>query len=307
MQISKMKTFLLKITILIAILLIGDYVFGCAMGYVVNNIVIGGQGRDNYICNISTDDILIFGSSRAVHHYNTQMFEDSLKLSCYNCGEDGNGIILSYSRLKMIEERKVPQIIILDITPEFDYLRNDNHIYLGWLKARYERDGIKDVFESIDPKEKLKMISQMYRYNSKFLQNIVVFLTSLSTDTGIKGFRPLEGDLDTMKIKKDANRYYDFEIDDLKIDYINKFISLSSSSQLYFVVSPTWYGMEPAIMSTIKEICTNNNIKLLDYSNSPSFVHVDRFFKDGTHLNAKGADEFSKCIIADISKFKTSY
>ena len=74
------------------------------MDYVVKNIEVGGRGRDNYICDKSVDDILIFGSSRAVHHYNSSMIEDSLGMSCYNCGDDGNGIILSYGRLSMISQ-----------------------------------------------------------------------------------------------------------------------------------------------------------------------------------------------------------
>lgn len=302
MLISKsMKRFLLKIVLLFCIVAIFDIAFGRAMSYIVNHIEVGGQGRDNYICNESKDDIMIFGSSRAVHHYNAQMIEDSLNLSCYNCGDDGNGIILSYARLMMIEERKTPSIIIVDITPGFDYLyEDDNHKYLGWLKARYERKGVKDIFETIDPYEKYKMVSQMYRYNSKFLQNIFVYLTSMSSDTGIKGFRPIAADTESFKTRTQFNKGY--KIDSLKISYINKLIDLSKASHLFFVVSPIWYGMDDDLLAPVSSICQNRNVSFLDFSNSSKYVHNNFYFSDGAHLNAIGADEFSRDLIKELRK-----
>ena len=299
-----MKKFILRIILLFAILAIFDFAFGHVMDTIVNRIAGGGQGRDNYICNKASEDILIFGSSRAVHHYNAQMLEDSLGMSCYNCGDDGNGIILSYGRLKMIESRKTPKIIIQDIAVTFDLLNNDNHTYLGWLKSRYDREGIKEIFEDIDQTEKYKMQSYLYRYNSKFLQNVFVYLTSFSTDTGVKGFRPLNGGLDPMKVNRNrvitTNNQYDF--DPLKLDFVNKFVDLCGDAKLLFVVSPIWYGSDTAQYQPIKEICREHAIPFLDYSNHPKYLHNDEFFKDGTHLNARGADEFTRDMIVELRK-----
>lgn len=296
-----MKKYLIKIIILFAIIVFLDNIFGIAMNYVVNHIQVGGQGRDNYICNMANEDILIFGSSRAVHHYNATMFEDSLGLSCYNCGDDGNGIILSFGRLTMAKERHQPKIIIQDVATSFDLLINDNHQYLGWLKARYERTGIPVIFDDIDKTERYKMLCQMYRYNTKFLQNIFVYFTKISTDTGIKGFRPINADFDPMKVSK-ASKSEKYEFDDLKIAYINKFIDLSKGSQLFFVISPIWYGMDTAKVAPLKSICQKRNIPFLDFSNDPKYVQRNEYFKDGTHLNARGADEFTKDLILELRK-----
>ena len=40
-------------------------------------------------------DLLVFGSSRANHHYVPEVFEDSLKLTFYNTGKDGSGIFIT--------------------------------------------------------------------------------------------------------------------------------------------------------------------------------------------------------------------
>ncbi len=298
-----MKKFIFKIIIIFTIVAIFDYFFGVVMGHVVNNINVGGQGRDNYICNVAEEDILVFGSSRAVHHYNSTILEDSLGMSCYNCGEEANGFILSYGRLLMALERHCPKVIIQDITAEFDLHKNDNHKYLGWLKNRYERAGVSEIFDAIDKTESYKMKSQMYRYNSKFLQNIFVYLTSVSTDMGIKGYRPINEPFDSMKIVK-TEKPDDKEIDSLKIEFIHRYLELAQNSKIYFVVSPIWYGMDSEEIAPIAQICKERNIPLFDFSNNPKYVHNDEYFKDGTHLNAFGADEFTKDLIKEIKSLQ---
>ena len=50
----------------------------------------------------------------------------------------------------------------------------------------------------------------------------------------------------------------------------------------------------------IKEMCNKNNVVFIDFSNDPKYVHQDDYFKDGSHLNEKGADEFTKDLIQII-------
>lgn len=298
MQISSvMNRFILKVGLLAMMVVCADVVIGNGLAYITAHIKVGGQGRDNYIANDANEDILIFGSSRAVHHYNAKLLEDSLRMSCYNCGDDGCGIILSYGRLLMNKDRKLPHIIIHDVNPEFDVLMNDNHKYLGWLKTHYEKACLHPIFDMVDDIEKYKMTSLLYRYNSRFLQNVFSYLTSKSSDTGIKGFRPLNAVFDSMKIKYPPNHSGIYKFDQLKLNFINSFIDASKGSKLIFVVSPIWYGMDTLQLEPIKDICKTKKIPFYDFSNSSKYVHQDFFFKDGGHLNAIGADEFTKDLI----------
>ena len=68
------------------------------------------------------------------------------------------------------------------------------------------------------------MLSQMYRYNSKYLQNIFVYATGISFNTGIKGFRPIAGEMDTLKIRKTPQTQIE-EIDSVKLEFVKKFIA----------------------------------------------------------------------------------
>jgi hypothetical protein len=296
-----MRRFLLKIGLLLGIVVVADIVFGYSLEYVTSHIAVGGQGRDNYIANQANEDVLVFGSSRAVHHYNPEIIEHGLGMSCYNCGDDGSGIILSYGRLLMLQERHQPKVVIYDVNPSFDLEANDNHKYLGWLRSHYDRDVIKPIFNVVDKKEKYKMVSRLYRYNSRFLQNLVVFATGRANDGGIKGYRPIKGALDRMKIKEDDKKnVVAFDLDTLKLRLINDFIDSCEGTTLFFVVSPIWYGMDELKLQPIRDICEQRGIQFFDYSGSPKYVHQDKWFKDGVHLNSTGADEFTRDLMQQI-------
>lgn len=301
-----MKGFLVKVVIFFAILTVFDYIWGITFDKLVRRIDVGGAGRDNFICNQVMDDIIIFGSSRAERHYNAQMISDSLGIPCYNCGEAGCGIILNYGRLLMLLERYTPKLIIYEVTPEYDYFDGkDNHKYLYRLKQHYDRKGIDSIFWDVDKTERYKMLSGFYRHNSSFLQNSVAYFLRISTNTGIKGFRPINGEIDTMKIRNitiayDSNDGYTY--DSLKIKKINQFIEKTKGIKTIFVVSPMWYGQDDAVLDTIKSICKKQNIPILDFANKAKYVHHNEYFKDGTHLNTRGADEFTRDVIKALRK-----
>lgn len=291
-----MKKYICQLFFFIIIIVIIDIVFGQTMTYLLNHAKGGYTWRNNYICKKTNENILIFGSSRAIHHYNPQIINDSLDMSCYNCGQNGYGIILNYGRLLLIHQRYQPKVIIYDIYAHYDYLENDNRKYLGQLKPYYHEIGIKNIFDSIDQIEKWKMQSAMYRYNSRFLQIISDYFHPLKQTIGINGFKPKENVFNSMKTKKYQDKD-EYNYDKIKIDYLKKFITLCKNSTLIFTFSPIWYNYDQTKLKVIKEICKEYNIHFLDFSNDPKYIHNNQYFNDGLHLNAKGADEFTRDLI----------
>lgn len=290
-----MKRFIIRLLVFLSLMFILDRGFGVAMKYLQDHAKGGYVGHHNYILNQSNEDILIFGSSRAIHHYNPQIIEDSLGMSCYNCGQDGNGIVLFYGWWQLMKDRHLPKMIIYDVNPRFDLLAGeDNHKYLGWLRSEYDNDKIKQVFEDVDSTEKYKMQSMMYRYNSKFLQNITDYYHPLINITS-NGFLPLKGEMDKMKVKK-QEVIDGYSFDSQKLSYFENFIldTKDRGIVLLFVSSPIWYGRDERELVSLKEMCKKYNIPLYDYSNSSSYVRNDEMFKDGNHLNEYGANEFTK-------------
>ncbi len=297
-----MKRFVIRLLVFLSMMFILDRGFGVAMKYLQEHANGGYVGHHNYILHQSNEDILIFGSSRAIHHYNPQIIEDSLGMSCYNCGQDGNGIVLFYGWWQLIKEHYKPKMIIYDVTPGYDLLMGDsNSTYLGWLRSEYENEEIKRVFEDIDVNEKYKMMSMMYRYNSKFLQNITDYIHPLF-QISKNGYLPLKGELNKMKIKNRKNK--EVTIDSLKLKYIVKLMNQAKADdvKIVFVASPMWYGMKKDKLTPVEELCSSNGVEFYDFSNDAEFVHNDNMFKDGTHLNAQGAETFTKKLCEIIIK-----
>lgn len=300
-----MSRFLLQLTLFLAIIVGVDYIAGFAFRYLEKNAKGGMTFRDTYICDKLETDILISGSSRCVRHYNPQIITDSLGLTCYNSGQMGNGVILNYGRLLMVNERRKPLLVIYDLHPSFDLLHGeDNHKYLSWLKSHYERDGIAEIFESVDKTEKYKMMSKMYRYNSRIVELLTDYIHPIDNARN-NGFSPLKGELDLTKIRENNNETKSYIMDNLKLSYIEKMIEETNGGGIVFVVSPSWYGMDSLQFAPVKEMCKQRKIPFYDFSNNSKYVHNDKYFKDGLHMNECGADEFTRelaYIIGEASK-----
>jgi hypothetical protein len=120
------------------------------------------------------------------------------------------------------------------------------------------------------------------------------------SDTRADGFSPLKGKLDKTKIKRGSRKGKIPVVDNVKLDYFKKLIDELDGVKMYFVVSPKWYGMDSVQFQPIIDICQKRGIPFVDFSNDPKYVHQDVYFKDGNHMNAKGADEFTRDLIGLI-------
>ncbi len=296
-----MKKFIIKCLIFLMIFYISDLCIGIILNHLSQNAKSGGNLKNNNIAYNINEKILIFGSSRAAHHYKPYIFEDSLNLSTYNCGRDGNGIILMYGRLKLIQERYNPQIIIYDVTSGFDILSNDNVKYLGDLKKFYSRPKIMEIFKSISSKETIKMYSNMYRHNSTILNTIGNYIKTEHSNNN--GYLPMYKKMEIEpKFKSDNDA--PINIDNLKLHYIEKFITdCKDKTQLIFVVSPQYFQtINPIEYNPINEICKKHNIPFLQYQNDSTFNRKKNLFSDSSHLNDDGATLFTKKIVAHIKE-----
>lgn len=301
-----MKKFILKILLLFAIVAVGDVIFGICMDHVYKSVKSGGQGRSNHIANEVKADIVVFGSSRAIHHYNTLLMQDSLGMTTYNCGEEGNGILLDYGRLLMLKKRYTPKIIIVDITPSFDLLKSSDGLNMEWLRPFYDYDGIKELFHDFDSNERYKMLSSTYKYNSFFFMRIASYLSGNELVEKENGFIPTKGFMNPKK--KNILKDLPIEYDSLKVEYLQKFISLANDSKLYFIISPVWYDLRTKRAEEtklLKDICEEKDIPLIDFTYDTKYIGNDSLFLNGTHLNGKGADEFSKDVVKIIRQSTT--
>lgn len=284
-----MRKFISKAALFFLIIIALDVATGYLFDYFQANAKGGTNARSNHICDEGTEDILVFGSSRAIHHYNPDIIASSTGLSCYNCGQDGQGIILNYGRLRLLTSRYQPKVIVYDLSG-FDVESGDNHKYLASLRPFYYREGIPEIFSAVDRKERIKMLSSFYRYNSTFLSLILNYIHPVVQDH--LGYRPLQGKLDSSIPSGYSPDYQRPAADSLKLSFVKKFIELSEGSKLIFVVSPVWDGVT-SDNSPIKELCAQKGLPFIDMSADPRFLRNDEVFRDYSHLNSEGADEFT--------------
>lgn len=295
---------LVKVIMFIIILYILDLTIGSILQYYYFKQDSGFLYRTTYAINETTADILIFGASKANHHYNTKVFEQRFKLSSYNAGRDGSSIFYHYAVLKSVLKRYRPKIIILDISRDFER-KQEVYERLSMLLPYYKtHPEIRSIIELKSKYEKFKMVSKVYPYNS-MLFSIIVGNSNYNKDRYLdtRGYMPL---LKTWN--REIKKYIvpDYELDTIKLKIYESFIKdcISSNIKLYIIASPDFINRQNAEKSNefAKIIAQKHNVIFFDYSNDSMFINHVKYFADYTHLNDEGATLFSNLILDEIEK-----
>ncbi len=298
-----MKRFVLKIILFAIVIVVIDVCFGQVCDY-LNAHARSGVTRQLYdLFAKSEHDILVMGSSRAHHSYVPEILEQALHGDCYNAGYDGNGIILAYPILSNIVERKVPKLVIFEVSRSFDIIEyapdRNNTRYISKLKPYYRTPVVSEVIKAVSVNDYIEVHSSMYRYNSYFIHLLMDYALDMSMFP--KGYQALNGQFDG---KKRTPLYETEKNDELKLSYLDKMAQLADERQLnmVWVVSPQFYkdaegheDYEPA-----KAIAAAHHIPFLDYYTDADFVGRNELFQDATHMNDTGARLFSSKVAGDI-------
>lgn len=289
-----MKKYLIKIALFFVAVAVVDILFGIACKYMNDHSKGGGIKSRYYVCKESTEDVLIFGSSRAKHHYVPDVVEDSLGMTCYNTGEDGNGIIFSYGILKMITQRYSPKLIIYDVT-WFDMDKDDNMKYLDLLKPYYYELGIDSIFWSVNSQTKFMMTSSLYRYNTTCLRIFGNYLHPMTNYP--KGYSALNR---TMEYEPSINDDIVAEYDSLKLYYFNEFVKLAQRNNIPLLCCVSPYYKAPIgddRYMPIKKICQLNDVPWLYFGSDSIISNNKMFFQDRRHLNDEGAHKYTSQLM----------
>lgn len=285
-----MKKYLIKIVLFFVAVAVIDILFGIVCQYMNDHSKGGGVKSRYYVCKESDEDVLVFGSSRAKHHYVPDVIEDSLHMTCYNTGEDGNGIIMCYGFLKMITERYNPKLIIYDVSG-FDMFEDDNMKYLDLMKPFYYEKGIDSIFWSVEPKTRIMMLSNLYRYNTTCLRVIGNYIHPMTSYP--KGYSALHK---TMNYEPVIKAEQEKIVDTLKIRYFENFIRLTQNKNILLVccVSPSYKAsVDDSKYAPIKHLCEQYRVPFLYYGSEPEITNNKNYFQDRTHMNDNGARLYS--------------
>ena len=258
--------------------------------------------RQIYCLTESQDELMILGSSRAAHHYVPQVFEDSLGMSCYNAGSDGMCIYYHYGILaSRIQRGCPPKMVILEVISTDAEVSQGATFSLDAALDRYaphygEFTEIDSLFAYNGWKERVKLMSKTYRYNSKLVQTIKCNYIPWPED---RGYEALTGVMQVAEGAKAADVLApasdDPTIEERKLVYLQKFIydCKANNIQLVMCYSPYYGQAVPNSIRMIEGIAAKNDVLFLNYGDDERFQKPE-YFQDASHLNDTGATEYSK-------------
>lgn len=298
--------FLFKLVVLCAIVFLLDFFVGNVLRYFYFKQESGLQYRTTYSIEKTTADLLAFGSSRANHHYQPEVFEKRLHQSFYNVGSDGNYIFYHYAVLKGVLKRYSPKIVILDFVRGEFKKNQDDYDRLSSLLPYYKgHPEMRSIIELKSPYEKLKLLSYIYPYNSAMFTIGVGNAEFNKKRMGdIKGYVPLKRIWnEPIEIEVSSVKY---DIDSIKVKVFESFIKdcINAKVKLYIICSPYYIKSNHAEYSVTlgQEIAKKYNVRFFDYSRDSMFINHPKVFADIGHLNDEGAKIFSNMLIDNLDK-----
>ena len=220
-------------------------------------------------------------------------------MSCYNAADWGiKNIYFHYGLLGNILSRYTPKAIVFEIHP-CDFL---NTPYSGKERAGSLAPycGMSDACN-----EMLKLsgnywpyqLSWVYRYTGN-LPNLL-FGKLGTMDRSLKGWKPLEGVIDTTGIKAEE---YPYPIDKERVLLLERFIKDCQRKHIHLsiIVSPMYVCSKEDVFKVPRELAEKFQIPFIDHYRDSAYVNHAELFYDYGHLNKKGAELFSEKVCQEL-------
>lgn len=289
-----------KTLLFVSVILAADFVLGKTLETLFESSKDLSITRLNYTFDKTSEDILILGSSRALHHFVPAIISEKTNKTVYNCGFEGQGLWFSYLQLLKTTNRYSPDHVILEISPNI-LTDSQSDLKLNILLPFAEKDtAIASALNKNNISESIKFISKVYPYNSLVFD--LLYSKYNFVKDSFNGFVPL---YETMSQKNEittkesaGNEKHLYTI---KVEYLNKIIELCSAKaiKLHLVISPVFKSTqeEEAVITELKNYLGRyKTIFLSDFSKLETTYGNGFYFKDNLHLNKNGAVVFSKKV-----------
>ena len=295
-----------KILIHILIIAVLFFLFDRATGFVLKQLYSNSNTTDEFKIGYSNtetnDDLLFMGSSRCLHHFVPSVFEKAYGMTCFNTADWGiKNIYYHYGLLGNILSRYTPKAIVFEIHP-CDYLDTP---YSGT-----ERAGSLAPFCGMSEEcdEMLKIDGKYWGYRLSVVYRYTGSLPSLlfgrwgNMDRSLKGWKPLDGQMDTMGVKAEE---FPFPIHQQKLQLFEQFIKSCQAKniKLILIVSPMYICTDQDVFKVPRDLANKYNVPFFDYFHDSQFLEHAELFYDFGHLNRKGAILFSNKVCNELKNY----
>lgn len=307
-----MKRFIAIVLMAVAVAMALDWTIGKALDSMLPQISNqGDSGKTYFSLNEVNAPVVIVGSSRAVHHYVTQMVEDSLGMPAYNVARDGCFYSYNCCVMNSILDRYSPELIIWENGREYLSAEDDplESLYPYYDKNQWATELIN---EELPWTEQSRLLSKTYRYNSMIHRVVMRYVTRHRFKDGTtKGYSPLAPKSQGEPLELKSEPVESEDLNPIKVGYFRSTLERAKSKGVKVVVvdSPKYKKRSETSLSgdTMREICQDYGMVYLDNSQLPYFLEKPELFSDATHMNDSGAKIYTEMFIRQIKDYVEQY
>lgn len=298
--------FCVAVLIVLASVAVVDVAVGKVMDWMIPQISNQGDtGKTYYSLNDVNTPVVIVGSSRAAHHYVTEMIEDSLRMSAYNVARDGCFFSYNCCVINSILDRYTPELIIWENGTE--YLYDDMDDPLESLYPYYDSNTWvnKTIKEELPFTEYARLNSSIYQYNS-IVHRIVSRYRGRNSfmDETIKGYLPLKPKTLRKELQLMPERISSVRLSDTKVERFRQTLARAKGKGVKMIVvdSPKFKKRDKNNLSAVKmqELCQRYGAMYFDNSQLTYFLDHPELFNDATHMNDDGAKIYTELFLKQI-------
>ena len=298
--------FCIAVLIVLASVAVVDEAVGKVMDWMIPQISNQGDtGKTYFSLNDVNTPVVIVGSSRAAHHYVTEMIEDSLKMPAYNVARDGCFFSYNCCVINSILDRYTPKLIIWENGTE--YLYDDMDDPLESLYPYYDSNTWvnKTIKEELPFTEYARLNSNIYQYNS-IVHRILSRYRGRNAfmDETVKGYLPLKPKKLRKELQLMSEKISSVRLSDTKVERFRQTLERAKEKGVKMIVvdSPKFKKRDKNNLSAVKmqELCQQYGSIFLDNSQLTYFLEHPELFNDATHMNDDGAKIYTKLFLDKI-------
>lgn len=305
-----MKKGLLRFGVAVLIVLASVAVVDVAVGKVMDWMLPqisnqGDSGKTYYSLNDVNTPVVIVGSSRAAHHYVTEMIEDSLLMPAYNVARDGCFFSYNCCVINSILDRYAPELIIWENGTEYLYEGISDPLESLYPYYSQNKWVSRTIQEELPLTEYLRLNSNIYQYNSIVHRILMRYLGRHSFSDGtIKGYLPLAPKQLKKQLALEKEELESSALSEIKIERFRSTLERAQKIGVRIVVvdSPKYKlrTYENLSASKMQELCERYGALYIDNSQLPYFLDHPELFNDATHMNDDGAKVYTELFLKQI-------
>lgn len=302
---KEFKKIIIAIVGFVVCFLVFDFGVGKFFDWAMTKMPSEGErvAKSDYVINKVDADFIVIGSSRAEAHYDSKVIQDAFpEYSVFNCGVDGQLFNYINTAFNSIMDRYSPKVVVWDF--QLKDLVDDTPMNLSLLYPYYyQNENVKKALDDQDATLKYVLWNNCYRYNGTAGR---ILRAMRMSERNKMGFSAHPTDRTRNLIPENNSIHADMKINENRISKIEHSIKRAKEQgiDVVFCVSPylSQISEKHPTLIELKSLSDKYSIRFIDLSQLDGFVGDEKFWYDGGHLNAEGAEKFTKILVNNLKQ-----